>query len=61
MPRTMLMTFDEFQTSWDAAENAAANDALRQQREFLREVGSADAILQPGTLPALGWAEWPAA
>lgn len=61
MAKTKLMTFDEFHASWDAAEEQPQSDTLHQQREFLRDAGSADAILQPGALPTRGWPEWPSA
>ena len=55
-----LMNFDEFRASCDAAVGATPFvEAVRQQRDYLRDTAAAEAVLRPGTISARGWPEWP--
>lgn len=56
-----LMNFDEFRASCAAGEEANSFlEAVRQQRDYLRDTAAAEAILKPGAIRVLGWIEWPA-
>ena len=55
-----LMNFDEFRTSCDARDDVKPFvEAVRQQRDYLRDTAAAEAVLKPGAISALGWPEWP--
>ena len=52
---TKLKNFEEFR----AAEGEPFGEAIRQQREFLRDAAAADELLKPRALSLSGWAQWP--
>lgn len=55
-----LMNFDEFRASCAAGEEANSFlQAVRQQRDYLRDTASAESFLRPGAISILGWVEWP--
>jgi hypothetical protein len=55
-----LMNFDEFRASCAASVEAEPfAEAVRQQRDYLRDTTAAEALLRPGAIGAMGWIEWP--
>ncbi len=55
-----LMNFDEFRASCATGEGANSFlEAVRQQRDYLRDTAAAEAILRPGAIRVLGWIQWP--
>lgn len=54
-----LMNFDEFRASCDGEEAKPFVEAVRQQRDYLRDTEAAEAVLKVGSISALGWIEWP--
>ena len=54
-----LMNFDEFRASAAGEEANSFLEAVRQQRNYLRDTVAAEAILRPGAIRVLGWIQWP--
>jgi hypothetical protein len=52
---TKLKNFEEFR----AAEGEPFAEAIRQQREFLRDAAAADELLRPNAIALPGWSQWP--
>ena len=54
-----LMNFDEFRASCDGGvEEKPFVEAVRQQRDYLRDTAAAEAVLRPGAMGAMGWVVW---
>ncbi len=55
-----LMNFDEFRASCAPGQEASSFlEAVRQQRDYLRDTASAESFLRPGAISILGWVPWP--